>query len=103
MRQSITTRYLGPTDKRGSRVVAECQARRIVVPWRDDLGSDENHDAAAHKLVCLLGWGGSWYVGAKHDGKGNVYVCADGAHAFTTVLASKPAAKSLEVRRSHNV
>lgn len=76
--QAITTRYIGPTDFRGSRVKASCQARVLILPWDHALGIEENHDAAARALVLALGWRGghygAWARGALPDMSGNVYV-----------------------------
>lgn len=63
-RQAITTKYLGPTDKRGARIVASCEAGRIVVGWNDSLEQFPNHRAAALALAKRLGWGGPWVGGA---------------------------------------
>ena len=61
-RQSIQTRYLGPTNYRGTRVVAEQSAdwggkrNRIYVSWDYALGDQENHVRAGMKLARRLGW-----------------------------------------------
>ena len=55
-RQSITTRYAGPSDSRGSRVIAKCDAGRITVPWDHALNAPDNHAAAALQLHHKLGW-----------------------------------------------
>ena len=54
--QAITTRYLGPTNTRGARVKATCEAGTHTVSWDYALSSFENHAAAARALVALLGW-----------------------------------------------
>ena len=61
-RQSILTRYLGPTNYRGTRVVAEQSAdwggrrSRIYVDWDYALGNQENHVRAGMKLARKLDW-----------------------------------------------
>lgn len=55
-RQAITTSYRGPTDSRGSRVIARCEAKRISVPWDHALNAPDNHAAAALQLLHDLGW-----------------------------------------------
>ena len=55
-RQAITTTYRGPTDFRGSRVIARCEAKRISVPWDHALGAPENHAAAALRRMDDRGW-----------------------------------------------
>ncbi len=47
MRQAIVTKYLGPTNHRGSRVKATAQAGSMVYSWDDALDADENHAKAA--------------------------------------------------------
>lgn len=70
MRQAIQTTYKGPTNYRGSRVIARCDAGRVVVPWDYALNASANHEAAARALASKLGW--AWeHVGG---GIGNGYV-----------------------------
>lgn len=70
--QAIETRYLGPTDTKGSRVTARCDAGRIAVSWNYALGIEENHRAAAEALRVKLGWGEEHYgkiiSGSTRDG-----------------------------------
>lgn len=80
MRQAIVTHYVGPTDYRGARVVARCQAGRVVVSWNYALDVDDNHEAAARKLAVRFGWlvDGIWVVGGgMPNGTGNVYLLLD--------------------------
>ena len=79
MRQSISTRYLGATNTRGSRVRAKSSSGlSLTVSWDDALGTDDNHLAAAQALAVKLGWPGRWVAGGAEDVKGNVYVNDDG-------------------------
>lgn len=80
--QAISTRFFGPTNHRGARVVAKCQARRLAVSWDYALGVQGNHDAACKALVQLMGWAhdgtngyGPWHGGGTPDGSGYTYVC----------------------------
>jgi len=72
--QAITTKYLGPTNTRGSRVKATCQAGSVTIEWDDALNSDQNHNAAATALIEKWGWCGKWLEGVLTDGS-HVYVC----------------------------
>jgi hypothetical protein len=54
--QAIFTKSLGPTNNRGARVVAECDAKRIVVSWEYSLNVEQNHERAAMLLIGQLGW-----------------------------------------------
>jgi hypothetical protein len=59
--QAIETRWLGPTDTKDSRIVARCEAGRIVVPWDDSADVFHNHAEAARKLAAKLGWTRKYY------------------------------------------
>ena len=56
MTQAITTKYLGPTNYRGSRIKAQAQAGTITISWDDALNSEENHTAAAKALMTKFQW-----------------------------------------------
>lgn len=76
----IITRYLGPTNRLGSRVVAthrrdssrsNCQPWRKSFSWDHAISSEENHQSAAQALL------DSWpyetdlqIVGRGHDAEG---------------------------------
>lgn len=60
--QAIQTKYLSPTNHRGSRIKAWCAARRLVVPWDHALDPEANHQAAALKLQVLMGWAEKNYL-----------------------------------------
>lgn len=64
MRQAIQTRFLGPTNTRGARVVARADAGRITVSWDYSQSIDENHRRAALALAERLGWKGPWHGGS---------------------------------------
>lgn len=82
MRQAITTKFLGPTNVRGSRVKATAAAGSITVHWDHALNVDQNHAKAAEALVRKLGWtseraegyAGLWVAGGLPSEEGNVFV-----------------------------
>jgi hypothetical protein len=76
---SIETKYLGPTNFKGARVVAftENRSQRLTVSWNHALGPEANHDAAARALAVKLDWRGIWFRGGAASRRGNVYVCAN--------------------------
>ena len=76
--QAIETEYRGPTNTRGSRIIARAQAGRISVPYDHALSVEANHDAAARALVAEWGWFGTWIRGGAANGRGNVYVAING-------------------------
>lgn len=73
-RQAIQTKYHGPTDARGSRVSARCEAGRITVPWDHALNSCQNHESACLALLQKLQWSGTYVGGCLPDGS---YVWTD--------------------------
>jgi hypothetical protein len=75
--KAILTKYLGPTDRRGSRIKASDGDNTIILPWRCEWDSDCNHDVAAIALCRKLEWGGTLCRGGlRRNGQdtGNVYV-----------------------------
>jgi hypothetical protein len=48
--QIVTTKYLGPTNRRGSRIKATCWRASVTVTYDCSLSSDNNHRHA----VCVL-------------------------------------------------
>ena len=90
--QSITTKYLGPTNYRGGRIKATATGgRSVTLAWSYELGIEGNHTAAASALAAKLckaaggdGWDGEWIGGGLNEG-GHVYVSIpkDGARAFS--------------------
>ena len=55
--QGIETRYVGPTNHRGSRVIATTPGgHKLTHHWAYELGIDANHHAAAEALRAKLDW-----------------------------------------------
>jgi hypothetical protein len=85
--QAITTKYLGPTDHKGSRIKATCQAGSITLEWDSTLDSTANHDKAAVALADKLGWRegyhGDMVRGSPLDG-GYVY-CFTGRKGLNVI------------------
>lgn len=87
MYQAITTKYLGPTNVRGSRVKATAAAGSLTLNWDVALNSDQNHIAAAKALAEKFDWGGAeWHGGGLPDCSGYVFVQGDigGGPVFVT-------------------
>ena len=86
MYQAITTKFLGPTNHRGSRVKARAQVGSITIPWDYALSVDDNHKAAAQALARKWGWSGHWIGGATYTNDGHTFVKVDSYgeafHAF---------------------
>jgi hypothetical protein len=54
--QAIRTRYHGPTNTRGSRISATCEAGRLSVPYDHSKNLDANHRAACEAMRARLEW-----------------------------------------------
>ena len=67
MRQAIQTKFIAPTNHRGSRVKAWADAGQLTVDWDHRLGIDGNHCAAARALAQKLKWIGVWSGGGLPD------------------------------------
>ena len=74
--QAIITKYIGPTNIRGSRIKATADAGSITLSYDDALNSQANHNRAARALAVKFGWVGNWRCGGMPNNKGNCYVCS---------------------------
>lgn len=72
-RQAISTRYYGPTNTKGARIKASCDAGTLWCDWLHEMSPFNNHAAAAEDLVQKLGWRGNWVAGSTRDGYVFVY------------------------------
>jgi hypothetical protein len=82
--QAILTKYHGPTNTRGSRISAQCDAKLIFVPYDHAHDVFTNHLKAAKALAELLGWVGVYRGGSlpKHLG----FAWVSGPKDFEVVL-----------------
>lgn len=76
--QAIVTRFLGPTERTGARIIATCDAGRIVRPYMYASTREDNHVSAARALAQKLGWTSEFYgrivSGELPGSKGYVHV-----------------------------
>ena len=72
--QAITTRYIGPTNTRGSRIKAYAAAGSVTLHRDDSLGIEANHAKAAKALADKFGWKGAYHIGGMPDDSGYVFV-----------------------------
>jgi len=87
MAQAIVTKYFGPTNSKGSRVKATCDAGSVTVGWDYALGDSGNYDAAAIKLAKKFGWTGSMLRGTLPSGD-RVYVFEGGPRVEVSANAA---------------
>lgn len=86
--QGIHTKFLGPTDTRDPRIVARCNAGRIVVPWNSNSEVFDNHAEAARQLCIKLGWTRKYY--------GSLYGASlPGDNGYAFVLVNDEAKRNL--------
>lgn len=76
MRQAIVTKFIGPTQTRGARVVAKADAGTLTAPWDYSGSVERNHAKAAQSLAEKLGWSGYW-TGGSLPGAGYAFVVLD--------------------------
>lgn len=83
--QTITTKYAGPTNTRGSRVVAKSWLKNKTTGWDHCKDSEANHKQAAQNLVDCLNSDRDakgyddyhWQIiaaGSLPDNTGNAYI-----------------------------
>ncbi len=56
MYQAIKTKYLGPTNFRGSRIKASCNGGSIIVDYKYEWDAEKNHEYAALSLQAKMDW-----------------------------------------------
>lgn len=56
MNQSIITKKLAPTNTKGTRIKASCDAGNVTIGYDHSLNCDQNHRKAAKALCAKLGW-----------------------------------------------
>lgn len=72
--KAIQTRFIGPTNFRGSRVKAVCRdsmseaPMQITLSWDDSQGVYENHARAAIALCDKMGWTAKLVGGSTVNG-----------------------------------
>ena len=69
--QAIQTKYLGPTNTKGSRIVASYAGGKVITSWDYSKDVTENHLDAALALAEKLDWlrhTHSWAHGCLPDG-----------------------------------
>jgi hypothetical protein len=80
--KAIVTKYLGPTDRRGSRIKAEAEGgNRVTLSY--DHASDNPHRDAAVALCLKLNWHGTLAEGGLPDGRCVFVFCDHDADKVT--------------------
>lgn len=71
--QAIRTKFYGPTNWKGSRIIASCEAGKLVMPYNYKLDHYENHATAAAMLAARLDWQQTRYGGEYGKGDARAY------------------------------
>ena len=88
--KAITTKYIGPSNVRGSRYKAIAEGGHSITLGADNaLNSEENHSRVARALADKMKWKGKLLGGGMPDGRGYAFVFED-----TNVRASPKRAKA---------
>jgi hypothetical protein len=108
MAVAIVTKYLGPTDYRGARIVASVPERiascdrdrnggtdrpghwRLTIPYPYELSGEAVHRVAAEALATRLGWDGHLVGGALADGYAFTFAGWGDAAAILTDAMTGP-------------
>lgn len=64
---TIRTRYEGPTDARGARIVARSEGRRATVAYDHRYMGQAQHERGARALMARRGWSGTLTAGEWQD------------------------------------
>ena len=79
MRQAIVTKYYGPTNSKGARIKASCEAGSIWFGYASRHTSDKNHALAVLKLIKKLEWKGNYTIAGLPNSTGCVAVDHSGS------------------------
>jgi hypothetical protein len=84
--QAIMTKYIGPTNSRGSRIKAWCSAGSVTIDYPHQLSNEAVYWEAAKTLIVKLGWQehGNWIAGGLPNSSGYCFVCPVDYATFIT-------------------
>jgi len=94
--QTIITKYLGPTNNRGSRIKAMQSSKgfngeraySITRSYDYSLEVDENHTKVAKEFADKMGWTGDWISGSIDNHGGYVFVNSYWKHETNSFACS---------------
>ena len=74
--KAIKTKYKGPTNTRGSRIIASDEdGNRVTISYPYELSSEACHRKAADALCAKMGWTGNLVSGSLNNGYVFVFTC----------------------------
>ena len=75
MTKAIETHYRGPTDFKGSRIIADDgDGNRVTISYPYELSGEDVHRAAAAALCKKMGWAGAETLVGGSTKRGYVFV-----------------------------
>jgi hypothetical protein len=74
IRQAIVTKFISPTNTKGSRIKATAAAGSVTVNWDYSLNVAMNHHKAAKALATKMEWSTQLYGGGMPDNSGYCWV-----------------------------
>jgi hypothetical protein len=75
--KAISTKYKGPTNSRGARIIADDgDGNKVTIPYPYELDTADAHQEAAEKLKKKMGWNGKLACGSTKTGYCCVFVSA---------------------------
>ena len=86
--QAIVTKYIGPSNTKGSRIKARAAAGSVTVHLDHSLNIENSHAKAAEALANKFKWRGAWYMGGMPDDAGYCFVNTENTSsdfAFITI------------------
>lgn len=67
--KAIETKYVGPGNVRGSRIIAtDSDGNRAIIPYPHELNTEQAHAAAALALCGKMKWRGTLNAGSTRRG-----------------------------------
>lgn len=72
--QTITVKYLGPTNTKGTRIKASCEGGSVTVSRDYSAEVEQDYMRAAKALKDKMGWSGDMVGGHTRDGMVFVFV-----------------------------
>ena len=85
--QVITTKYLPPTNFKGSRIKASCEAGSVTVGFCHDGTVEDAHAKAAIALIAKLGWHGEYTCAGDRNGNYYFAKIVRGTNVYTIAQA----------------
>jgi len=78
MNYALTTRFAGPTDASGSRIIASYDGKHKTVSYSHNLNDSENHEQAAARAALFFGLGSGELFSARLKGSTMVHILVKG-------------------------